>query len=185
MDRRRSGTKTRPPTAEELQYWSQTLSSLTKIQQLQSATDFTKVNKWMATLPHQDPTAHHDSSQQDTLEALRNVKAKLTSGLAEIKTNADAEAKAVSDALESFPSHPNAYDEYPPGTSVLGLYPDTSCFYKAVVIAGPRDPPPAGTRSAGQAKSYRLKFEDDDDQIRAVHVQWVVEAPPENSATSG
>ncbi|KAG8968766.1 hypothetical protein FRC03_006223 [Tulasnella sp. 419] len=77
-------------------------------------------------------------------------------------------------------SHPSHYEEYPPGTVVLGLYPDTSCFYRAVVVAGPKDPPTGSGRtvSSTKAPSYRLKFEDDDDQVRAVGIQWVVEAPP-------
>lgn len=72
------------------------------------------------------------------------------------------------------PSHPNAYEEYAAGTTVLGLYPDTSCFYTAVVASGPKESAQGGQR----AKSYKLKFEDDDDQIRSVGVQWVVQAPP-------
>ena len=50
------------------------------------------------------------------------------------------------DASPTSAVHPNSYDEYPVGSSVLGLYPDTSCFYQATVVAGPRDPPIAGAR---------------------------------------
>lgn len=46
-------------------------------------------------------------------------------------------------------SHPNAYDEYQTGTTVLGLYPDTSCFYTAVVAGGPRDHFQGGQRVSG------------------------------------
>ncbi|KAF8511582.1 SGF29 tudor-like domain-containing protein [Gautieria morchelliformis] len=77
--------------------------------------------------------------------------------------------------------HPNSYEEYPVGSIVMGLYPDTSCFYRAEVVAAPRDSQP-GSRTAASSKNtsssmYRLKFEDDDDQVRAVASQWVVEWP--------
>lgn len=36
-------------------------------------------------------------------------------------------------------SHPNSYPEFPAGSTVLALYPDTSCFYRAFVMEGPRD----------------------------------------------
>ncbi|KAF8516827.1 SGF29 tudor-like domain-containing protein [Hysterangium stoloniferum] len=70
--------------------------------------------------------------------------------------------------------HPNSYEEYPVGSIVMGLYPDTSCFYRAEVVAAP------GARSAIPSKNapmYRLKFEDDDDQVRAVAAHLVVEWP--------
>src|SRR5882724_4069272 len=38
--------------------------------------------------------------------------------------------------------HPNSYEEYPVGSIVMGLYPDTSCFYRAEVVTAPRDSPP-------------------------------------------
>ena len=43
------------------------------------------------------------------------------------------------DAHPSNPSHLNAYQEFPVGSIVLALYPDTSCFYRAEVLASPRD----------------------------------------------
>ncbi|KAG8998590.1 hypothetical protein FRB94_001393 [Tulasnella sp. JGI-2019a] len=85
------------------------------------------------------------------------------------------------EASPTSPSHPNAYDEYQSGTTVLGLYPDTSCFYTAVVAGGPREHAQGGQRGGAVGKNtagmYRLKFEDDDDQIRLVGVQWVVSPP--------
>ncbi|KAG8916358.1 hypothetical protein FRC01_003212, partial [Tulasnella sp. 417] len=81
-------------------------------------------------------------------------------------------------AAPDSPSHLNAYDEFPSGRGVLAQYPDTSCFYNAVVVSGPRD----SQRVPGQPKNvpvYRLKFEDDDDQIRVVDAHLVVEAPPQ------
>lgn len=89
-------------------------------------------------------------------------------------------------------THPNSYEEYPAGSVVMGLYPDTSCFYRAEVVAAP------GTRvrkillftgsglifilsqsssASSKTSMYRLKFEDDDDQVRTVAAHLVVEWP--------
>ena len=43
------------------------------------------------------------------------------------------------DAPPASPSHINAYPEFSAGSTVLALYPDTSCLYQAKVIQGPRD----------------------------------------------
>jgi SAGA-associated factor 29 len=43
------------------------------------------------------------------------------------------------DASPGNPSHINAYPEFTAGSTVMALYPDTSCFYRAEVIQGPRD----------------------------------------------
>ncbi|KAH8114515.1 SGF29 tudor-like domain-containing protein [Phellopilus nigrolimitatus] len=79
------------------------------------------------------------------------------------------------DAPPNSPSHPNAYPVFGMGSTVMALYPDTSCFYRAEVtevIAAPRE---GRLHSAKQA--YRLRFEDDDDQVHTVAAQWVVEWP--------
>ncbi|KAJ8593972.1 hypothetical protein M405DRAFT_557631 [Rhizopogon salebrosus TDB-379] len=70
-------------------------------------------------------------------------------------------------------AHLNAYQEFPTGSTVMALYPDTSCFYRAEVISSPRDLQPVGRHIA----MYKLKFEDDDDQEHSVAAQWVVEWP--------
>lgn len=80
----------------------------------------------------------------------------------------------------------------------MALYPDTSCFYRAEVLASPSDVHPAGRvssfsscevydprlidpkRAAQGAQSkpmYKLKFEDDGDQEHSVSAQLVVEWP--------
>jgi len=80
----------------------------------------------------------------------------------------------------------------------MALYPDTSCFYRAEVLASPSDMHPAGRvssfhscevqgpviidpkRAAQGAQSkpmYKLKFEDDGDQEHSVSAQLVVEWP--------
>ncbi|KAI0761965.1 SGF29 tudor-like domain-containing protein [Trametes elegans] len=77
-------------------------------------------------------------------------------------------------------AHLNKYPEFATGATVMALYPDTSCFYRAEVIASPRDLNSAG-RGAGTKQStvpmYKLKFEDDDDQEHMVSAHWVVEWP--------
>lgn len=92
--------------------------------------------------------------------------------------------------------HLNAYPEFPAGSTVMALYPDTSCFYRAEVIGSPRDLNAQGRVSVrsisypdlrahdvqgGVAKQavpfYKLKFEDDDDQEHMVQAHSVVEWP--------
>ncbi|KZV73713.1 hypothetical protein PENSPDRAFT_269702 [Peniophora sp. CONT] len=70
------------------------------------------------------------------------------------------------DAPANSPTHLNAYPDHPAGSIVLALYPDTSCFYRAQVIAGLRE---------SQGQTYQVKFEDDDDQQHTVHAQYVVD----------
>lgn len=41
-------------------------------------------------------------------------------------------------------AHVSHYPIHPAGSTVLGLYPDTSCFYQATVVASPKDPQPGG-----------------------------------------
>ncbi|KAF8645161.1 hypothetical protein AX16_007989 [Volvariella volvacea WC 439] len=83
------------------------------------------------------------------------------------------------DAAPGSISHVNSYPEFPAGSAVLALYPDTSCFYRAEVIATPREMQSTG-RAALSSKhipTYKLKFEDDDNQEHTVPAQWVVEWP--------
>lgn len=79
-------------------------------------------------------------------------------------------------ALATSAAHLNAYQEFPAGSTVMALYPDTSCFYRAEVISSPRDVPGRGA-STKTIAMYKLKFEDDDDQEHSVAAQWVVEWP--------
>ncbi|GLB38540.1 putative SGF29 tudor-like domain containing protein [Lyophyllum shimeji] len=77
------------------------------------------------------------------------------------------------------PAHVNAYQEFPAGATVMALYPDTSCFYRAEVIATPKEmnPRAASAPSSKYMPTYKLKFEDDDNQEHTVAAQWVVEWP--------
>lgn len=79
------------------------------------------------------------------------------------------------DAPLSSPSHPNSYPVFSTGDTVMALYPDTSCFYRAEVTEVVSPPREGRVNSAKHA--YRLRFEDDDDQIHTVAAQWVVAWP--------
>lgn len=87
-------------------------------------------------------------------------------------------------AVVPLPDHSRTLppEDYKPGTHVLGLYPDTSCFYRAIVRGGG---PGLGGRSNKKSRkpdellnaSYQLEFEDDDGAIRDVPASLVVERP--------
>lgn len=65
---------------------------------------------------------------------------------------------------------------FSPGTMVLALYPETTSFYRAQVISGgPKESRHATTTKA--TPTYRLKFDDDEDQEKVVGAEWVVEHP--------
>lgn len=72
-------------------------------------------------------------------------------------------------------------DDYKVGTHVLGLYPDTSCFYRAIVRGG--GPGLNGKVTQKMMRradeilntTYQLEFEDDDGAIRDVPANLVVE----------
>ena len=55
------------------------------------------------------------------------------------------------DASAGSPAHTSAYQEFPTGATVLALYPDTSCFYRAEVVASPRDIPTQGRVSVDRS----------------------------------
>lgn len=100
-------------------------------------------------------------------------------------------------ALPNSASHQSAYPVFPVGATVMALYPDTSCFYRAEVLASPNDMHPPGrvsqfypyeandphhidpkrTQGAQSRPMYKLKFEDDGDQEHSVSAQLVVEWP--------
>ncbi|GBE84923.1 hypothetical protein SCP_0701050 [Sparassis crispa] len=78
-------------------------------------------------------------------------------------------------------AHLNAYPSFTAGSTVMALYPDTSCFYRAEVVASPKDMQAVG-RTGSSTKHmpipmYKLRFEDDDDQEHYVSAQSVVEFP--------
>jgi hypothetical protein len=61
------------------------------------------------------------------------------------------------DATPGSPAHLSAYQEFPTRATVMALYPDTSCFYRAEVIASPKDIPTQGrvSRSIDRVESVR------------------------------
>ncbi|KAJ6508795.1 SGF29 tudor-like domain-containing protein [Mycena sanguinolenta] len=75
------------------------------------------------------------------------------------------------------PSHLSSYQEFPPGSTVMALYPDTSCFYRAEVISTPKYTQQTGRATPSSKHIYKLKFEDDDNQEHSVSAEWVVEWP--------
>jgi hypothetical protein len=48
------------------------------------------------------------------------------------------------DAAQGTPAHISSYQEFPTGATVMALYPDTSCFYRAEVVASPKEIPTQG-----------------------------------------
>ncbi|KAK4051354.1 hypothetical protein OIV83_002838 [Microbotryomycetes sp. JL201] len=72
---------------------------------------------------------------------------------------------------------PSSFPEFDfhPGTNVLALYPDTTSFYRAVVQSGPA--PATGQAKKTKDKYYKVKFEDDDDNVREIAQELVVEVP--------
>ncbi|KIK03352.1 hypothetical protein K443DRAFT_676836 [Laccaria amethystina LaAM-08-1] len=82
------------------------------------------------------------------------------------------------DAAPGSPSHVSSYPEFPPGSTVMALYPDTSCFYRAEVIQTPKEMQLSSRVSSSKyMPTYKLKFEDDDNQEHSVSAHWVVDWP--------
>ncbi|WVF68778.1 hypothetical protein IAT40_003550 [Kwoniella sp. CBS 6097] len=90
------------------------------------------------------------------------------------------------DSPSHLSSHPSNLEDYGRGAQVLALYPDTTSFYRATVVA----PPPPGTgnglgirsgssggESSGKKGFYKLMFVDDDDNIQDVHKDLVLAYP--------
>ncbi|KAK9727791.1 hypothetical protein K7432_001567 [Basidiobolus ranarum] len=64
------------------------------------------------------------------------------------------------------------YPEFDINHVVLALYPNTTCFYKAIVVL-----PPSKVKDKEYPGSYRVSFEDDDDVDRFIPAIYVVEMP--------
>lgn len=80
-------------------------------------------------------------------------------------------------------SHPNHLEDFPRGTQVLGLYPDTTTFYRATVEAAPIPGTGMGLGVKGgngrsdpgaEKGSYKLMFVDDGNEARSVDKNYVV-----------
>lgn len=73
--------------------------------------------------------------------------------------------------------------DYKPGSHVLALYPDTSCFYRAVVKGGGPKMEHMNRKQREKRQQellnakYQLEFEDDGGQITSVPANLVVQGP--------
>ncbi|KAF9046444.1 SGF29 tudor-like domain-containing protein [Panaeolus papilionaceus] len=77
------------------------------------------------------------------------------------------------DAPVGSASHISSYPEFPKGSTVMALYPDTSCFYRAEVI----ESPVVDKATNKFIPFYKVRFEDDDDMEHSVAALVVVEFP--------
>lgn len=60
-------------------------------------------------------------------------------------------------ALPGSAAHVSAYQEFAAGATVMALYPDTSCFYRAEVISTPKEMQPNGrVRKEGILAQIRM-----------------------------
>ncbi|WVO14320.1 hypothetical protein L204_101952 [Cryptococcus depauperatus] len=85
-------------------------------------------------------------------------------------------------------SHPTNLEDFPKDSIVLALYPDTTSFYRATVVAAPYPGTGHGLGVRGQGGNvkadsgakkgmYRLLFVDDDGNVQEVHKDYVVAYP--------
>ena len=66
-------------------------------------------------------------------------------------------------------AHLNAYPEFSAGSTVMALYPDTSCFYRAEVIASPRDLGRVSIRVFSRGHSIQYDSDSCRDRRRSSH----------------
>ena len=80
-------------------------------------------------------------------------------------------------------SHPSNLEDFPRGSTVLGLYPDTTSFYRATVVSAPIPGTGMGLGvkngngrlDPGAKKGmYRLAFVDDGDNVHEVNKDYVI-----------
>jgi len=89
--------------------------------------------------------------------------------------------KAIVPLPESVPTLPP--HDYAPGSQVMALYPDTTCFYKATIVSGGpgvhKLTPAKASKKENELLNapYKLIFEDDGDDIKTVAAFLVVERP--------
>ncbi|CEH11689.1 UNCHARACTERIZED [Ceraceosorus bombacis] len=101
----------------------------------------------------------------------------------------DRNSPTVNTTLKAIVPLPESVATLPPqdyavGQWVMGMYPDTSCFYRAKVLGGGPGltgrQNPAKLKSRTQellAKPYQLEFEDDNNRMHEVSAGYVVERP--------
>ncbi|CAG8435762.1 6220_t:CDS:2 [Diversispora eburnea] len=68
---------------------------------------------------------------------------------------------------------PGGYlQEFPRSHRVIALYPNTTCFYKASIIIPP-------SKQNIRTQYYLISFDNDNDAVRHVDAQYVLDAPNE------
>ncbi|KDN34523.1 hypothetical protein RSAG8_12396, partial [Rhizoctonia solani AG-8 WAC10335] len=88
------------------------------------------------------------------------------------------------DAPVGSSAHISSYPEFTKGTEVMAIYESTTSFYRAVVMAGLKDPWQGG-RTVKKEPQYKLQFEDDDGRVQSIAAFDVVEWPGSGRAGSG
>ncbi|AFR98630.1 SAGA-associated factor 29 [Cryptococcus neoformans C23] len=92
------------------------------------------------------------------------------------------------DSATHLSSHPSNLEDFPRESIVLALYPDTTSFYRATVVAAPIPGTGHGLGIRGQGANskadsgakkgmYRLLFVDDDGNVQDVQKDYVVAFP--------
>ncbi|KAF8914960.1 SGF29 tudor-like domain-containing protein [Mucidula mucida] len=81
----------------------------------------------------------------------------------------------VAGVPEGAPESLSSYPEHAKGSTVLALYPDTSCFYRAEVMTTPD----REKTKEGVVPTYVLRFEDDGDADQPCPAYYVVDLPKE------
>lgn len=92
------------------------------------------------------------------------------------------------DSATHLSSHPSNLEDFPRDSIVLALYPDTTSFYRATVVAAPMPGTGHGLGIRGQGANskadpgakrgmYRLLFVDDDGNVQDVQKDYVVAFP--------
>ncbi|KAF8600217.1 hypothetical protein BDV93DRAFT_525506, partial [Ceratobasidium sp. AG-I] len=72
-------------------------------------------------------------------------------------------------------AHYSSYPEFAPGAEVMAIYESTTSFYRAVVVAAPKEP--GAGRNGKKEPQYRLQFDDDGGKHQSVNVSDVIEWP--------
>ncbi|KAJ1303187.1 hypothetical protein OPQ81_011386 [Rhizoctonia solani] len=88
------------------------------------------------------------------------------------------------DAPVGSPAHISSYPEFAKGTEVMAIYESTTSFYRAQVVAGPKDPWQGG-RTVKKEPQYKLQFEDDEGRVQSIPAFDVVEWPGSGKTGSG
>ncbi|KAL8292126.1 hypothetical protein RQP46_001592 [Phenoliferia psychrophenolica] len=93
--------------------------------------------------------------------------------------NTSTEPATFSANIKSIIPLPDKHGKFiydiPVGAAVMALYPDTTSFYRAVIVSGPEMI--QAEKGKKKERSYYVRFDDDDDALRRIPVEMVVEMP--------